>query len=146
MPKKTARSRCRSGPSPAVARVERCVNVTDSLMARPNGSSAPATARQYPPGRTDKNLCRCFGAPARRVLPDHLITYYCTVYAVFSPALQDARSASAQSRPSRRRERWARRRRQRRRRRTTSIPRMLGGPGAIMSGIRKNPRHVIITM
>jgi hypothetical protein len=25
-------------------------------------------------GRTDKNLCRCFGAPARRVLPDHLIT------------------------------------------------------------------------
>ena len=35
------------GPSPAAARVERCVNVTDSLMARPNGSSAPATARQY---------------------------------------------------------------------------------------------------
>jgi hypothetical protein len=26
--------------------VESCVNVTDSLMARPNGSSAPATARQ----------------------------------------------------------------------------------------------------
>ena len=26
-------------------------------------------------GRTDKNLCRCFGAPARRVFPDHLITY-----------------------------------------------------------------------
>ena len=25
-------------------------------------------------GRTDKNLCRCFGAPARRVFPDHLIT------------------------------------------------------------------------
>jgi hypothetical protein len=24
--------------------------------------------------RTDKNLCRCFGAPARRVFPDHLIT------------------------------------------------------------------------
>ena len=24
-------------------------------------------------GRTDKNLCRCFGAPARRVFPDHLI-------------------------------------------------------------------------
>ena len=35
------------GPSPAAALVERCVNVTDSLMARPNGSSAPATARQY---------------------------------------------------------------------------------------------------
>ena len=27
--------------------MERCVNVTDSLMARPNCSSAPATARQY---------------------------------------------------------------------------------------------------
>jgi hypothetical protein len=24
--------------------------------------------------RTDKHLCRCFGAPARRVFPDHLIT------------------------------------------------------------------------
>ena len=23
----------------------------------------------------NKNLCRCFGAPARRVFPDHLITY-----------------------------------------------------------------------
>jgi hypothetical protein len=31
--------------------------------------------RLHPPGRTDKNLCRCFGAPARRVFPDHLITY-----------------------------------------------------------------------
>ena len=31
---------------PAV-RVERCVNVTDSLMARPNGTSASATARQH---------------------------------------------------------------------------------------------------
>ena len=30
----------------------------------------------HPPGRTDtKNLCRCFGAPACRVFPDHLITY-----------------------------------------------------------------------
>jgi hypothetical protein len=27
-------------------------------------------------GRTDKNLCRCFGAPARRVFPDHLITRF----------------------------------------------------------------------
>ena len=25
---------------------------------------------------SDKNLCRCFGAPARRVFPDHLITYF----------------------------------------------------------------------
>ena len=31
--------------------------------------------RLHPPGRTDKNLCRYFGAPARRVSPDHLITY-----------------------------------------------------------------------
>ena len=31
--------------------------------------------RLHPPGRTDKNLCRCFGAPARRVFPDHLITF-----------------------------------------------------------------------
>ena len=23
--------------------------------------------RRHPPGRTDKNLCRCFGAPACRV-------------------------------------------------------------------------------
>ena len=30
--------------------------------------------RHHPPGRTDKNLCRCFGAPACRVFPDHLIT------------------------------------------------------------------------
>ena len=30
--------------------------------------------RHDPPGRTDKNLCRCFGAPACRVSPDHLIT------------------------------------------------------------------------
>ena len=36
--------------------------------------------RLHPPGRTDKNLCRCFGAPATharrphgRVFPDHLI-------------------------------------------------------------------------
>ena len=25
--------------------------------------------RLHPPGRTDKNLCRCFGAPVRRVFP-----------------------------------------------------------------------------
>jgi len=35
------------GPSPAAARVERCVNVTNPLMARPDGSSASATARQH---------------------------------------------------------------------------------------------------
>ena len=31
--------------------------------------------RLHPPGRTDEILCRCFGAPARRVFPDHLITW-----------------------------------------------------------------------
>ena len=38
--------------------------------------------RLHPPGRTDKHLCRCFGAPATharrphgRVFPDHLITW-----------------------------------------------------------------------
>ena len=34
------------GPSPAAARVERCVYITNPLMVRPNGSPAPATARQ----------------------------------------------------------------------------------------------------
>ena len=29
--------------------------------------------RLHPPGRNDKNLCRCFGAPACRVFPDHLL-------------------------------------------------------------------------
>jgi hypothetical protein len=27
--------------------------------------------RLHPPGRTDKKLCRCFGAPVRRGFPDH---------------------------------------------------------------------------
>ena len=44
MPKRRVRDV--GGPSPAAARVERCVNVTNSLMVRPNGSSAPATAQQ----------------------------------------------------------------------------------------------------
>ena len=35
------------GPSPAAARVERCVNVTNPLMARPDDSSASATARRH---------------------------------------------------------------------------------------------------
>ena len=34
------------GASPAAARVERCVYITNPLMVRPNGSPAPATARQ----------------------------------------------------------------------------------------------------
>ena len=37
-------------------------------------------ARLHPPGRTDKKLCRCFDAPARRVFPDHLITVCSCVY------------------------------------------------------------------
>ena len=33
--------------------------------------------RLHPPGRADKNLCRCFGAPARRVFPlSYLLTYH----------------------------------------------------------------------
>ena len=42
----TRRVRDAVGPSPAAARVERCVYTTNSLMVRPNGSPAPATARQ----------------------------------------------------------------------------------------------------
>ena len=34
------------GPSPAAARVERCVYITNPLMVRPNGSPASAIARQ----------------------------------------------------------------------------------------------------
>ena len=45
MPKRRVRDV--GGPSPAAARVERCVNVTNPLMARPDGSSASATARQH---------------------------------------------------------------------------------------------------
>ena len=30
--------------------------------------------RHHPPGRTDKTLCRCFGAPACRVFSAHLLT------------------------------------------------------------------------
>ena len=38
------------------------------------GTSSSKYLLIYLLGRTDKNLCRCFGAPARRVFPDHLIT------------------------------------------------------------------------
>jgi hypothetical protein len=33
--------------------------------------STPSLGRLTTSGRTDKNLCRCFGAPACRVFPDH---------------------------------------------------------------------------
>ena len=42
----TRRVRDAVGPSPAAARVERCVYITNPLMVRPNGSPAPATVRQ----------------------------------------------------------------------------------------------------
>ena len=45
-PLRTRRVRDAVGPSPAAARVERCVYITNPLMVRPNGSPAPATARQ----------------------------------------------------------------------------------------------------
>jgi hypothetical protein len=35
----------------------------------------------HPPGRTDKNLCRCLGAPACRIFPDHLIIRRSNKYA-----------------------------------------------------------------
>ena len=53
----------RSDPSGPPSRVS--VNLVPLLLTG---------VRLHPPGRTDKNLCRCFGAPARRVFPDHLIT------------------------------------------------------------------------
>ena len=68
----------RRGPSRPPSRVS--VNLVPLLLT---GVSTPSA-----PGRTDKNLCRCFGAPARRtrphgrVFPDHLIilTYLLLTY------------------------------------------------------------------
>ena len=45
-PLPTRRVRDAVGPSPAAARVERCVYITNPLMVRPNGSPASAIARQ----------------------------------------------------------------------------------------------------
>ena len=45
-PPPTRRVRDAVGPSPAAARVERCVYITNPLMVRPNGSPASAIARQ----------------------------------------------------------------------------------------------------
>ena len=65
----------------------RTVPVATALSAACHASkyllSTTAVDRRFTPspgtqGRTDKNLCRCFGAPARRVFPDHLITYLLT--------------------------------------------------------------------
>ena len=51
----------------------------DSTLLLTQAGFTTAVDRRFTPspgtqGRTDKNLCRCFGAPARRVFPDHLIT------------------------------------------------------------------------
>ena len=54
-------------PPPAPPRVT-CLLELPSTTAVDRRSTIPV-------GGTDKNLCRCFGAPARRVFPDHLITY-----------------------------------------------------------------------
>ena len=48
----------------------------------------------HPPERTDKNLCRCFGAPACRVFPGHLSYSY--IWGSFDgcPSLHGARRQS----------------------------------------------------
>ena len=56
-------------------------------------------------GRTDKNLCRCFGAPARRVFPDHLITnilvHRCTWHAHITARLTWEQTAGGTVRTAR---------------------------------------------
>ena len=51
------------GPPPTVS-----VNLLVPLLS--------TGVRHHPPGRTDKNLCRCFGAPAARfsLITDHWAT------------------------------------------------------------------------
>ena len=53
---------CRRAEWPLGRRLERVTALVPLLLTG---------VRLHPPGRTDKNLCRCFGAPARRVSPDH---------------------------------------------------------------------------
>ena len=65
--------------------VHASLNFSDSFLERrENHSPTPlyyplpvplllTGVRHHPPGRTDKLFCRCFGAPARRVFPDHPI-------------------------------------------------------------------------
>ena len=57
---------CRRAEWPLGRRLERVTALVPLLLTG---------VRHHPPGRTDKNLCRCFGAPACRVFPDHLITW-----------------------------------------------------------------------
>ena len=56
----TARSPGGWGPSTPRAPSRVSVNLVPLLLTG---------VRHHPPGRTDKNLCRCFGAPACRVFP-----------------------------------------------------------------------------
>ena len=59
---------CRRAEWPLGRRLERVTALVPLLLTG---------VRHHPPGRTDKNLCRCFGAPARITagfFPDHLIT------------------------------------------------------------------------
>jgi hypothetical protein len=59
-----------------------CCRRAERSLGPPSGAGdRPRTTvltgvRLHPPGRTDKNLCRCLGAPARRVFPDPLIIFY----------------------------------------------------------------------
>jgi hypothetical protein len=56
---------CRRAEWPLGRRLERVTALVPLLLTG---------VRHHPPGRTDKNLCRCFGAPAAG-FPDHLITF-----------------------------------------------------------------------
>ena len=56
----------------------------------------PAFFRHHPPGRTDKKLCRCFGAPACRVSPDHLITVSFLASALSLPCTRSCDTRSPQ--------------------------------------------------
>ena len=59
-----------------------CCRRAEGSLGPPSGAGAVTAlvpllltgVQLHPPGRTDENLCRCFGAPARRVFPDHLIS------------------------------------------------------------------------
>ena len=51
---------CRRAEWPLGRRLERVTALVPLLLTG---------VRHHPPGRTDKNLCRCFGAPARRFFP-----------------------------------------------------------------------------
>ena len=66
---------CRRAEWPTGRRLERVTAALVPLLL--------TGVRHHPPGRTDKNLCRCFGAPVRRVFPDHLITVHLSSFFFF---------------------------------------------------------------